>query len=300
MLRITRLCRWLCFVAMIVLTTTVARADVSYVYHEVTGSDTMCSIARQYGVTEELLLDSNATTIQARRGLQPGMILVVPNPKPSRFVKPSTAQTSKQSGRTRRSSRRTGQSSLVVAPSKVNLSLGADSSAASSVSLRSRRQPYSSRSGAAKPSRIINSNNEISYIPAYVPPAPVDLGIGGYGLEVVSCAKSYLGVPYVWGGTDPSGFDCSGYVQYVYKRFGVELPRTADVQFGAGQDVARGAEAPGDLVFFETYMPGPSHVGILVEGNTFIHASSSGMVRISSLAEDYFAQHYLGAKRVLK
>lgn len=117
---------------------------------------------------------------------------------------------------------------------------------------------------------------------------------------VVSDAMSYMGVPYVFGGNTPSsGFDCSGYVRYVFANAGIYLPRTADVQYNCGYAVSSSELAPGDLVFFETYCPGPSHVGIYVGDGNFVHASSSRGVTVSSLSSSYYSAHYLGARRVM-
>ncbi len=110
-------------------------------------------------------------------------------------------------------------------------------------------------------------------------------------------AMRFIGTPYVFGGTSPSGFDCSGYTQHVFAMLGITLPRTADAQFYAGHPTIGGIQ-PGDLVFFQTYLPGPSHVGIYIGGGRFIHSSSHG-VRISALSESYWASRYLGAKRVV-
>jgi cell wall-associated NlpC family hydrolase len=110
-------------------------------------------------------------------------------------------------------------------------------------------------------------------------------------------AMRFIGTPYVFGGTSPSGFDCSGYTQHVFAMLGIAIPRTADSQFYAGHPTIGGIQ-PGDLVFFQTYLPGPSHVGIYIGGGRFIHSSSHG-VRISALRESYWASRYLGAKRVV-
>ncbi len=118
-------------------------------------------------------------------------------------------------------------------------------------------------------------------------------------LHLTRDALRFIGTPYVFGGTSASGFDCSGYVQHVYAMLGVALPRTADAQFYAGRPV-RGGKVPGDLVFFQTYESGPSHVGIYLGGGRFIHSSSSHGVMISSISDEYWSAHYLGAKRVAR
>lgn len=110
-------------------------------------------------------------------------------------------------------------------------------------------------------------------------------------------ALRFLGTPYVFGGTSTSGFDCSGYVQHVFAMLGVSIPRTADAQYYAGHKITGGMK-PGDLVFFQTYEPGPSHVGIYLGNDKFVHASSHG-VMVSSLSDAYWANRYLGAKRML-
>jgi len=115
--------------------------------------------------------------------------------------------------------------------------------------------------------------------------------------ELVDHALSLQGVPYVFGGTSRSGFDCSGYVQYVFKGSGISLPRTTSEQFKVGSSVSRGQLQSGDLVFFSTYAAGASHVGIYIGGGRFVGTSNSG-VSISSLGSGYYASRYLGARRV--
>ena len=116
---------------------------------------------------------------------------------------------------------------------------------------------------------------------------------------IVQEAKKYMGVPYVFGGATPAGFDCSGYIQYVFRKADHELPRTADYQFFKGTIVGRSNLREGDVVFFESYEPGPSHNGIYVGNGQFIHASSSRGVMISRLDESYWASRYLGARRMI-
>lgn len=114
--------------------------------------------------------------------------------------------------------------------------------------------------------------------------------------EVVSLARRFLGTPYRWGGQTPNGVDCSGYVQEVFRLGGHDLPRLADEQFAGTQPVEE--PEPGDLVFFTTYQPGPSHVGISLGGREFLHASSSQGVTLASLDQEYFQSRYLGARRL--
>ncbi|HEY7196341.1 MAG TPA: NlpC/P60 family protein [Gaiellaceae bacterium] len=115
-----------------------------------------------------------------------------------------------------------------------------------------------------------------------------------HGTGVVAIALRYLGVPYVWGGASPSGFDCSGFTMYVYAQVGVSLPHYAAAQYGMGTPVSRGSLQPGDLVFFN----GLSHVGMYIGGGRFVHAPHTGdVVKISSLYESWYASTYVGARR---
>lgn len=118
--------------------------------------------------------------------------------------------------------------------------------------------------------------------------------------RVVSTAKQYIGVPYVWAGSSPNGFDCSGFTQYVFRSCGVTIPRTCEGQYTLGTYVSKENLKPGDLVFFQnTYKTGISHVGIYVGDGMFIHASSSKGVTISNLYSSYYINHYYGARSVL-
>jgi cell wall-associated NlpC family hydrolase len=116
--------------------------------------------------------------------------------------------------------------------------------------------------------------------------------------ELLALSRRYLGVRYRWGGTTPSGFDCSGFMYYVFGRLGVTLPRTTFSMFDGGAPVPREDLQSGDLVFFETVSPGPSHAGIYLGDGRFIHASSgAGRVLITSMDDAYYAPRYLGARR---
>ena len=143
-----------------------------------------------------------------------------------------------------------------------------------------------------------HSHNDPAPAPA---PAPAPSG-GASGSSpppathsgVVSIALQYLGVPYVWGGASPSGFDCSGLTMYVYAKVGVYLPHNAAMQYGMGTPVSRSQLAPGDLVFFN----GLLHVGMYIGGGRFVHAPHTGdVVKISSLSEYWYSATYVGARR---
>jgi len=115
--------------------------------------------------------------------------------------------------------------------------------------------------------------------------------------RIVQTSFQYVGVPYVFGGTTPSGFDCSGFVRYVYANAGIWLPRAADEQFESGYAVSN--LQPGDLVFFSTYTYGASHSGIYLGNGKFISATSSSGVRIDNLYDGYWGSCYIGARRVI-
>lgn len=126
-------------------------------------------------------------------------------------------------------------------------------------------------------------------------------GQSSQATQILAVARGMLGQPVVWGGASPAqGFDCSGLVQYVYKQVGINLPRTADIQFLVGRAISPSSLQAGDLVYFTTYEPGASHVGIYIGSNKFIHTSfSKGVVAIADMNDRYFVQRYYGAKRVL-
>lgn len=120
--------------------------------------------------------------------------------------------------------------------------------------------------------------------------------------QVEALAKKYLGGKYLWGGTKPSGFDCSGYTQYIFNKVGIELPRTANEQFKVGQEVT-GVLEKGDLLFFNTDPKRGipiTHVGVYLEEGKFIHAASKNKGIIISVLTGKYQRTYRGAKRVLK
>lgn len=151
----------------------------------------------------------------------------------------------------------------------------------------------------AKPSRSLPKPKQSQSLPSKVketiPFVPVAAVPG-----IIKTAKTYIGVPYKFGGTTRKGFDCSGYLQTVFSQNGYKIPRSADDQYDIGRTVSRSKLKAGDLVFFSTYEPGPSHCGIYLGNEQFIHTSSSKGVRIDKLQDSYWQPRYLGAKRITK
>ena len=117
---------------------------------------------------------------------------------------------------------------------------------------------------------------------------------------IIATAKDYIGVPYVFGGDTPAGFDCSGYLEYVFAKHGIRIPRTADEQYKLGKLVEPDDLEAGDLVFFNTSGKGISHVGMYIGDSKFIHASTSKGVRIDSLNSSYYKSKFVSASKIIK
>ena len=126
-------------------------------------------------------------------------------------------------------------------------------------------------------------------------PAPAPAAVPA----LVSTALRFRGVPYRNGGSDPSGFDCSGFVQYVFGQFGTPLPREVRDQYRIGRSVDLEDVEAGDLLFFETEGRGASHVGMAIGSGEFVHAPSSrGVVRVERYDANYWATRFVGARRI--
>lgn len=128
--------------------------------------------------------------------------------------------------------------------------------------------------------------------------APVAVSATAGGYEISGTALGLRGVPYRDGGADPNGFDCSGFVWYVFASHNVPMPRTVAEQARWGQKVHAAELRPGDLVFFSTTAPGPTHVGIVIGGDSFVHApSAAGVVRVERISASYWSSRFLYARR---
>ena len=155
--------------------------------------------------------------------------------------------------------------------------------------------PYENRGSGKNPLFFVDGKST-----GITPSAFALKGSASTRQTVVANAKQLLGVPYLWGGTTPGGFDCSGFVQYVLKQSGISLPRTTTEQVTVGKGITKSDLQPGDLVFLQnTYRAGVSHVGIYIGDGKMIHASSSKGVTISDLSTSYYTQHYHSSRRIL-
>ena len=278
-----------------------------YTYYKSKKGETVSAIASKFGLAESSLVKMNPQLADLEGDLPSGSLLCVPNDKERELPRsrakekvPEKAVAAKATAAPKKQPKKAKKES--EEPDEGEWETLADYATKGAPKLAARSTPE------LPPSKMITSTGKVVWIPAAKPkpqPKPkrdVDRGKltsrKGKAIHgVLQTCRSYLGTPYVWGGEQPGGFDCSGYIQYVWAQHGYKIPRTADIQFNVGQKVSRGEELPGDLVFFETYAPGASHVGVYLGRGYFIHASSSRGVTIDRLSTDFFAQRYLGAKR---
>jgi cell wall-associated NlpC family hydrolase len=154
-------------------------------------------------------------------------------------------------------------------------------------------RPFPGAQPAAAPPATSEPPARIAAAPAAAPALVTP------GSLALATALDLRGVRYKSGGSDPSGFDCSGLVQYVFARQGIALPRDVRRQFQVGYEIPAAAVRPGDLLFFNTEADGASHVAIALDGQTFVHAPNSrGVVRVERLSTAYWSQRLLGARRI--
>ncbi len=250
--------------------------------HTVVPGDTLYQLSQRYGTTVEALQAANSLNGHL---IYPGQTLIIPG---SRQAKPSpnSMTTSKNT--------RAGVNRYTVRPGD---------------SLYVIAQRYGVREQAIMEANQLTS--DLIY-PGQILIIPGDSARVSSGRQVsrgetdgvrtvLARAVSLLGRPYVYGGSGPGAFDCSGFTSYVFREAGINLPHNAAAQARLGIRVSREELSPGDLVFFSYYGSGDiDHVGIYVGQDQFIHSSSKKGVVYSSLNESYYAANYRGATRILR
>lgn len=250
--------------------------------------ETLWTIAEKHGLRIEDLLEVNGLTEKEARKLRAGDVVFVPSekeeiydvvpPYPARFVGGDGVRL------------RTAPSldSKVITHLSRNTKIYMLAFTDTFVKVQVHRGPRGWI--ARKYVRVSRSNGESSWV-------------SSLRRSVVLSARSKLGARYRWGASGNGAYDCSGFVMAVFSKFKMKLPHSAAAQFKEGKPVKKKDLKPGDLVFFSTYRPGPSHVGIYIGHGKFIHASSSSRhrgVTISSLAEGYYRRRYIGARRLVE
>ena len=277
---------------------TPAPAQTSYTVAE---GDSVSSIAAQFGVDMQAIIDANG--LSEPYLLRPGQQIVIPGasqaPAPRRPAAPAQPHVSYtvQQGDTL---------------SQIAASFGIDMNAiasANGLSDPSTLQPGQQLIIPGVSRAIIHPPAPAPAPPRTPPPAPrpavaaapkpAPSSSSSSGWNIVAIASRYLGAPYAWGGTSPAGFDCSGFVWYVYQRAGIPIARDMWGQLQSGPRVSRSNLQPGDIVFFaNTYQSGLSHDGIYIGGGRFINAVDYGIgVAVRSLSDPYWSSRYFGAVR---
>ncbi len=263
-------------------------------YHQVKKGETIVKIAKKYSLSAERIMEINGLTTKK---LKQGQQLLIKAPKPdTHIVKKGDSlwnisikynlspEELRDINGLEDNSLKLGQKLSLVRKNQ-SPEEGAQSAANSLPSFNSK---LSSEAASQKIEeiKILSKSEELS-----------ELGIRE---RLIIFAKKMLHLPYRFGGSSPFGIDCSAYVQKVYGYIGLALPRSAREQFRFGEVIDKDELSIGDLVFFRTYASFPSHVGIYLGNNLFIHASSkSKRVTIDSLDTPYYIQRFIGAKRVL-
>jgi cell wall-associated NlpC family hydrolase len=274
--------------------------------HTVKAGDTLWDIANKYGVSVSSLQQNNGLSSER---LQIGMKLIVNSTTSTRSQTSSLVPDSNTIYTVRN-----GDNLWAIA-SKYNTTVEQLMSLNNLSSDRLNVGDQLYVKAVSRPATTPTASRAVYPKPVTPPPAPVvteqqnsstestgDETETDLGTQICNFGAKYLGTPYRYGGSGPGGFDCSGFVGYVYKQHGYNLPRTAAGIYGVGVAVDKANLRPGDLLFFKgrgtSYI---NHVGIYVSDNKFIHSSSpnSGGVIYSYLNSAYYSQTYVGAKRVL-
>jgi len=285
---------WVLVVAVLVAAVGPAQAapsrSPSLDVYLVRAGDTLWSVARRHGTTPERLGARNGISTEAILSI--GQRLKVPTAQP----KPATEIYQVQAGDTLWSlARRHGTKPDRLAALN-GISVDATLRIGQPLKVPTPAVP-AARPAPAAPEPSESAAADESSTPRSRLAALPSRG-AKWASTIVSLSTRYLGVRYRWGGATPAGFDCSGFMNYVFERTGVELPRTTYAMFETGVEVPRDQLQGGDIVFFQTVQPGPSHAGIYLGDGRFIHSSSgAGRVTISPMDHRYYAPRYLGARR---
>ncbi|MGQ0568727.1 MAG: NlpC/P60 family protein [Armatimonadota bacterium] len=264
--------------------------------HHVQRGDTLWSLARRYGTTPERLAGLNGISTEAVLSI--GRPLKLPG-------RPATASATGtyrvQAGDTlwsiarRRGTRPERLAEMNRISAEAILSIGQELHVPVSPGAAARPALRTGRS-AASPAFKADPSPARPATRARLAALP-SRGAKWFS-TLVTLSQRHLGARYRWGGTSPSGFDCSGFLYYVFGRMELQLPRTTYAMFAAGVPVPRESLQTGDIVFFQTLRPGPSHAGIYLGDGQFIHSSSgAGRVLVTGMDHRYYAPRYLGARR---
>jgi cell wall-associated NlpC family hydrolase len=256
---------------------------VSGVEHQVDKGESLADIAAAYKVDLGPIVDFNG--LSDPDTINVGTKLVIPGAT----ARVNVAQALQPPAPPQAQARSAQSPASAVAAAPRTGSASASAAAAASASAAAATRPAAP--AAARPAA------PAAAAPARAVPVPV-VGAGGSG--IARNAMAYNGYRYVFGGSSPAGFDCSGFVWYVHKAAGISISRGLWGQLNGGPRISRENLSPGDTVFFaNTYMPGLSHAGIYIGGGSFIHAIDEGSgVGISSLSSSYWGARYIGAARL--
>lgn len=282
-------------------------ASSNYKYTVATG-DSLGKISKKFGVSLRELRDINGL---AADNIRVGMKLNIPglySPEPSESPAENTGAASsqkaeyvvKQGDSLGRVARRFGVT--IKALKRENNIKGNSINAGQVLYIPGSSRQETEYLAVTKANIVQDSNGRLNTTNGQSQYSEPQVQNGRFSKEsIIQVAKRYLGAPYKFGGYDlTTGIDCSGYVKKIFSRFNVYLPRTArDIYYSAGSSVTKSNLDTGDLVFFHTYAKYPSHVGIYIGNDEFIHASSaSHMVTIDSMNKEYYRARYIGAKRI--